>query len=305
MAALGEISRYFVSEVQSVTEARRRYQEENGEVVLVTELDEVVRVSSQVALSGVRYAASWFDKSAGEWQTVGYIDREEVLGLYDQRIQGGMGKVRHLAAPAEGAEALSGVARLYQALGLAKAIEADVMGAQVLAAGRSDAERGAVSGVHQAAGLSVERGRYASVLEELSDLGDAYRALKAEVTLGVTVEVEKGAEARDRAFSERIGRQVQAVLEGAGFVVAGEKGGYTVTVKTTQVREDYEAGIFVRCGVLLRIDGAGKTLFSYTRNYDRRGHRTLEGAYNRAALHIEDDLEAHLVGALLDTGIGE
>jgi hypothetical protein len=246
-----------------------------------TGLEEEVRVESRVELLGVRYAEAWFDTKAGEWQTVGYIDREEALGLYDQRIQAGMVRVRHLAAQAKGTEPLYGCAFLHQAAGFSKAIETDVLMAEVIAG----------------------RARSASVREELRGIGDAYQALRASVTLRMNAAAQ-GTE-DDRAFAERIGRRVQEVLEEAGFTFAagGAKARYTVTVGTTQAREEYEAGLFIRAALEIRIEGAGKPLFSYTKNYDRMGHRTLSGAYNRAALHIEKDLEAHLVGALLDSVI--
>jgi len=63
--------------------------------------------------------------------------------------------------------------------------------------------------------------------------------------------------------------------------------------------EEYtQTYIFVHSGITVRVEGKEKTIFSYSKNYERFGWKNLTGAYNGALMAIEDDLEENFISKL-------
>jgi hypothetical protein len=96
--------------------------------------------------------------------------------------------------------------------------------------------------------------------------------------------------------SGRVERRLAALLEDNGFVVASVPAMYTLNVRLTAEEETNNAGNFVTPGITLRLERDGKTLFSYSKNYERSGHRTsMNTAYTRAIMGVEKDLEENFI----------
>jgi hypothetical protein len=124
--------------------------------------------------------------------------------------------------------------------------------------------------------------KYSAHLTLIQSLRSQYRTKRD----GLTFSVDSGSE----DTTGRIGRKLQEILEGNGCTVSARNPLYTVSALLNMSEENLAAGIFVRSGITVRVERDGKALLSYSKNYDRAGHQTAEGAYSRAFLAIEDDL---------------
>jgi hypothetical protein len=133
-------------------------------------------------------------------------------------------------------------------------------------------------------------GKYMAYLNQIQDLRSAYRTVRDGLTFGVR------ANAADDG--ERITRFLEALLEDNGYVITSRNPQYSLVVRLTVTEEAYDTGMFVRPGIVIRLERNGKSLFSYSQNYDRYGHRSRDGAYNRAYIAIEKDLEENFMTKL-------
>jgi hypothetical protein len=94
---------------------------------------------------------------------------------------------------------------------------------------------------------------------------------------------------------ERIGRKLAQILEADGFTITNGNPAFLVNLNINDTEEDGQTNIFVRSNftITLETTRAWETLFSYSKNMPRAGHINLDGAYNRAWLNIEKDLDEH------------
>jgi hypothetical protein len=96
--------------------------------------------------------------------------------------------------------------------------------------------------------------------------------------------------------SGRVERKLAALFEDNGFVVTSVPAMYTVNARLTAEEETNNAGNFVTPGITVRVGRDGRTLFSYSKNYERSGHRTsMNTAYTRALMEVERDLEENFI----------
>ena len=69
-----------------------------------------------------------------------------------------------------------------------------------------------------------------------------------------------------------------------------------IPVEVTARREDNATGIFLYCGIVVNVTGGnGETVFSYSRNFPKKGARTESFAYQRAYQAIANELEATFI----------
>jgi hypothetical protein len=129
--------------------------------------------------------------------------------------------------------------------------------------------------------------KYAPHLTRIRDLRSSYRALRDSLTFGIKVDSPEN--------PERVERKLAELLELNDFTVTGRNPRYTITARITMTKEEYSAGTFIRPGIRLRVEQNGNALLSHNKNYDRYGHRSVETAYNRAFLAIEEDLETNFM----------
>lgn len=101
-SAAAAISRYFISEVRSVTGILESERQMNGvttETQLATTSE--ILVNSQTELFALRYAEAWFNEAGKQWETVAYIDRAEAWAIYEPRFQKQAETLRGLYQAAE------------------------------------------------------------------------------------------------------------------------------------------------------------------------------------------------------------
>lgn len=237
-----------------------------------TYVNENALISSEADFLGVRFAAPWQNPATQTWAALAYIDRKEAAGIYESKINANMAAIESLAADADREkEDFYGCSLLSQAVSIG-----NVTGELIQTAAAVDSGAAA---------------KYAPFLDRLRGVSSRYRTKRESLTFGVRV---SGGDS-----SGRIARKLKELFEQRGYVVNERTPRYRVSAALIMNEEDGSAYIFIRPGIQLGIEGAaGKVLFSYSKNYQKVGHQTIAGAYNRALLAIEQDLQENFMEEL-------
>jgi hypothetical protein len=272
-AAVSQVSMFFHTSAEVRKEAIREFNEavtnNTTEFSRKTYISENAVITSEQEFLGVRFTNPWQDQGRGVWVALAYIDRREAAHMYDSKIAVNMAAINSLAADAEAqTEALYAVSLLYRGLRLCDITEEFIRTAAV---------------VDSAAGR-----RYEANIAGIQALRSEYRVKKDGLNFAIRVNSPEN--------SGRVERRLAALLEDNGFVVAPAPAMYMLNVRLTAEEETNNAGNFVTPGITVRVERDGRTLFSYSRNYDRSGHRTsMNTAYTRAIMEVERDLEENFI----------
>jgi hypothetical protein len=266
--AISNLSFYFQTSVEIRNKMLVEYNEimKNGQ----TDFSQRVKViqsaiiSSQTEFLGIKFAPGYQD-GQGNFFALAYINRGEAIGIYDAKIQFNLALIQDLLDTAEkGNDPLSALGKLKKARGISRIHEEYAK---------------MVSVINPAAGR-----QYATtVLNTARRIQDITTVYRPRLTAAV---VYKAADAR-------IGRKLQEVMQGLGFTMTERNPAYIVTLTVSTAEETTPAILFVRSGVDVKITPVSQStvVFSYNRSLPRFGHATMEGAYGRAYLNIEKDLD--------------
>jgi hypothetical protein len=85
--ALGQISRFFATEIESQNTRIQRSREQNDVETSATERVSEIYVRSQTELFSVRYGEPWYNAAEKAWQTVAHIERDEAWVIYEPRAR--------------------------------------------------------------------------------------------------------------------------------------------------------------------------------------------------------------------------
>jgi hypothetical protein len=85
--ALGQISRFFASEIESQNTRIQRSREQNDAQTSTTERVSEIYVRSQTELFSVRYSEPWYNAAEKQWHIVAYIERDEAWVIYEPRAR--------------------------------------------------------------------------------------------------------------------------------------------------------------------------------------------------------------------------
>jgi hypothetical protein len=274
-AAVAKISLFFNTKTEVRNEAIREFNEavtnNTTNFSKKTYISESAVVRSEEEFLGVRFAAPYHDQNRRTWAALAYIDRMEAAQIYDSKITANMASINALAEDAgRDTEALYVCGLLFRGLRIADITEEYIKTAAVV-----DPQ---------------STGKYAKYITQIQNLRSSYRTRRDGLTFTVT------ANAPDETM--RVERKLQELLEDNGYIITARNPQYTVSIRLTMTEENPEAGLFVRSGIIVRIERGGKALFSYSKNYQRYGHNTREGAYNRAFMAIEKDLDENFISKL-------
>lgn len=272
-AAVAAVSMFFNTKTEVRNEMIREFNEaaagSDTEFSKKTYIVEGAQVRSSEELLGLHFAQSWHDAKRGQWAALAYIDRQEAAAMYDSKIQAAMRTITALAADAAGeAEPLYGCALLYRGLRLAGLAEELIKSASLV--------------------TPPSTGKYTASLAAIQQLRSDYRRQRDGLVFTVRVEGPD--------FQGRIERKLAELLEANGYVVAPNGGAYSLAARLAMPEETLAAGVFVRPGIAIRVEREGRSFFSYNKNYQRFGQRTVEGAHSRALAAIEQDLEENFIG---------
>jgi hypothetical protein len=272
-AAVTQVSMFFNTSTDIRKDAIREFNEtvSGGEADFTkkTYISENAVITSETEFLGIRFANPWRDQSRGVWAALAYIDRREAAQMYDSKIAANMAAINALAADADlETEDLYAAGLLNRALRIC-----DITGEYIKTATVVDSGAGKKYEAHTA---------------KIQAVRSEYRAKRDGLSFAVTVRSPEG--------SGRIDRKLGALLEDSGFTVAPARAMYALNARLTAEEETNNAGNFVTPGISIRVEREGKTLFSYSRNYERSGHRTsMNTAYTRALMEVEKDLEENFI----------
>jgi hypothetical protein len=269
------VSLFFNTKTEVRNEAIREFNEavtnNTTDFSKKTYISENAVVRSEEEFLGVRFASPYYDQGRRTWTTLAYIDKREAAQIYDSKITTNMAGINALIDDANReTEPLYVCGLLFRGLRIADITEEYIKTAAVVD--------------------PRSTGKYTQYITQIQNLRASYRTRRDGLTFTVT------ANAADE--TGRIERTVQELLEDNGYIITAGNPQYAVSIRLTMTEENLEAGIFVRSGIAVRIERNGRALFSYSKNYQRHGHQTLDGAYNRAFMAIEQDLEENFVTKL-------
>jgi hypothetical protein len=273
-AAVAGIAFFFSTSTEVRNEAIREFNEavvnNTTDFSKKTYVSESAVITSDADFLGVRFASPWENVRARSWAALAYIDRQEASAIYDSKISANAAALTALSGDAaREQESFYACSLLYRAIRIAGLTEEFIKTAAVLD--------------------SAAARKYEEVLSLINKIRSDYRSKREGLSFGIIVEGDRNG---------RIQRKLGELLEQNGYVISRRNPPYTVAVSLSLAEETLPSGLFIRAGLSVRIERGKKTLFSYSKNYNRYGHTTLDGAYNRALLAVERDLEENFIAKL-------
>jgi hypothetical protein len=274
-AAAAGVSLFFNTTTQVRNEAIREFNQAvsgaASELSKKTYITEQALIRSEEEFLGLQFADPWYDQGRGVWAALAYINRREAARIYMSRIGANMEALRAIAADVEGeTEPLYACGLLSRAASVGALTEELIKTAVVVDNSAS----------------------YAADLALIQELRSAYRSRRAGLSFDISVTSPES--------PGRLERKLQQLLETIGASVSPRNPLYTVSAVLSADEGANAAGHYVRLGLSIRIErngaASGAALFSYGKNYDRFNNlSSLSGAYNRAFLAIEKDLEENFI----------
>jgi hypothetical protein len=271
-AAVAGVSLFFNTSTQIRNEAIREFNEiisgGTADLSKKTYISENAVIRSEEEFLGVRFADPFHDEGRGRWAVLAYIDMREAAGIYASKIAANMAALRALSADgAAETEPIYACSLLGRAVRIGDLTEEYIKTAVVV-----DPQARAV---------------YAEDITAINEVRSAYRAARTGLTFGVSVTSPEN--------SGRIGRKLQQLLESRGYPVTARNPRYTVSAVLSAEEGATATGFYVRPGLTVTI-GEEEALFSYGKSYSRFANLgSIAGAYNRALLAIERDLEENFI----------
>ncbi|MDR1220447.1 MAG: hypothetical protein LBK73_12670 [Treponema sp.] len=269
--ALSNIAMFFKTSIRAQNELFTEYNESVSGKGKQTNRNSLMRnqavITSEAEFLGVRFASPWYNEQSGTWVALGYIDIEEALQIYRNRIETNHNSLiqRLLTAYEQEEELLYKVEYLRGAVATAKIIEEDIRALSIL----------------------NSSGQFAEVLAHTREAVAAYNAYRTKITFGVHIDGDRDG---------LIGRKLFSILESAGYICDPRNAAYIIHGDITTSEETLPAGYFVRASITLQLFGGnGAVLYSYSKNYSRKGAKSWEAAYGSAFKGIADDLSRNFI----------
>jgi hypothetical protein len=273
-AAVAGVSLFFNTSTEIRNEAIREFNQTiigaASDLSKKTSLNEHAVIRSEEEFLGIRFAEPWHDQTQGVWVALAYIDKREAAKIYGSRIAANMETLRAIADDIQGEmEPLYACGLLGKAVRIGALTEELIKTAVVIDASVS----------------------YSADLVLIEELRSAYRSRRAGLSFGIRVTSPES--------SGRVERKLQQLLEGIGAAVSASNPLYMVSATLSAEEGTTTAGYVVRPGLTIRIERVGQAVFSYGKSYNRfTGLNSIGGAYNRALLAIEKDLEENFIAQL-------
>jgi len=267
-AALAGVSLFFNTRAEVRNEVIREFNEavinDTTDFSKKTYINENAVIRSEEEFLGVRFAQPYYEEKRQIWAALAYIDKAEASRTYESKITINMASINAMAEDAaQTTEPFYASGLLFRALRIADITQEYIKTAAVIDPSST--------------------ARYSNNLNQIQNIRSQYRKKRDGLTFSIN--------SNDTDSTGRIERKLQELLEANGCAVTVRNPLYEVSVRLNMTEENMDAGIFIRSGITVRIEREGNALFSYSKNYQRYGHQTRNGAYNRALMAIEKDLE--------------
>ncbi len=266
-AALASISLYFQTTTEVCNDLLKRYNEtERGDEYSVfknTQISEKARVTSQSEFFGVQFAQGFIvDK---KFTTLAFIERDGAFEVYSQRIKLNEATMRSLLLLAEDYNnPLFGYEAASLGLPVAELTKELVKMARLV--------------------KKVSPSYFAETEILFERIKNAYNISKSNLIFKIDVEND---------YEEMILRTLSDLLEDNGYAVSQKNGVCLLPVKVTVDKTETSAGVFLYCGLSVNVaTGTGDVIFSYSRNFPKKGAPSEAMAYRRAYQEISRELQA-------------
>jgi hypothetical protein len=263
--ALAQMSRFFQTTVDDTQELLYTYEKTLSGPAENTALSQKAIVASEADFFGVRFAETYFEKS-GNVRVLAYIDREDVLEVYDMRIAACLTRVNELLNRYENSpHPMAAIPRLREARESAALAEKLVGIAVLVNPSASDHYRGI--------GAAIPR------------VDAAIDANKVRLTTSVSI--------NDERFRSLAHRATEAV-KNEGFAIVGNGGVYTLEIIVTPNESKGANNFIVEPEVAIVFKARdGSPVVSWRKAYAAVRHpHSIDDAIGRALRTIAQNINA-------------
>lgn len=231
-----------------------------------TSINEKSIITSNAEFFGVQFAQGFF--TDGLYATLAFIDREGAFAVYEQRIKNNSSIIKSLLLIAED---YNNPIYGYEAAKLALSL-AD-MNVQLLKMARL--VKNVVGNYFDEDNNLIER------------VYTAYEINKKNRIFYISVSND---------YQGMIYRTVSNLLESYGYNISKVNGICKIPVEISVTKEKTDIAVFLYCGIVVNMTtDAGDVIFSYSRNFGKKGGKTEDTAYKRAFLEIENELKSTFI----------
>ena len=273
-AAIADISLYFDTKTDVVTLAVKK----TAQVVVDDKsffennqsLTQATTVSSNAEFFCVKFTEPWYDKKAGKYSVLGYINKKEAAQIYTARINALMDAINSYRAYAKKEkEPFLGMLALHKATVISSLAEKYIHNEMII--------------------YPSESAKFQKDLTTIALLPAEQNELKKQVTFVISMNQKE--KRFDPVFST-----VASILEKRGYALSVSGANHRIIIDVSCAEEKYDAGEFVRPSVdVLILNAAGEGLYTYSKAHPRTGGKTLDQAYTRAISKVTQDLEENFL----------
>ncbi|MGP1457741.1 MAG: hypothetical protein ACTTKL_00290 [Treponema sp.] len=209
-----------------------------------------------------------FCDSAGSWHVCAFINKGEAAKVCAADLESGIQKAKKSFTVNQNSgatiSAFSGFANVQASL--AK-LEKTAETLTVLDSSRGAALRAQMDELH-------------------SECAAAMRKIKPRLSFRIKIEND---------LDEMLATVLSEVLESEGFVCSNAAN-LVIAGKVVLSKSENDVGVFARPSLTLKIQNQqGESLYSYSRQYKKWGHKTEDGAARKAFAEVEKDLRANFM----------
>lgn len=274
--AITSISMFFKTKAKVFNQAAQSYnQMENlkkDSVTKTSTLDQKIAISSESEFFGVEFSEPFYNVKEKKYYILAYINRENASLIYENKIESLLNCYTDLAKSIVNEKEPLYICFFYKKIKLiSELLDALIENLILVDSSRSD--------------------KYEKQKKQVFELLNQYSDYNKNINF--KIEYING----DKRFSS-VATCISSILENNGFVVNYKKADYDYVVSFDLLfqEEVYETGSYVRSNIQISILNEKKELVeSYSKNYPRYTHSTLDLSYARAVFKIQEDLEENFL----------
>ena len=268
--ALNQIAMYFETKTQSITESVENASQfisgEDESFFDSKEMQVVTKVESAADFFCLNFTDVYHDEKHDKYFVMAYIDKKDAALIYESRINAlltAMHGYKNYSETEE--EKFLASNALHKAIALGEFCERYIKAENTIYPADSE--------------------KYQRSLEEIAELEVRYTALKKNISFAISMNLT------EQRYAPIVST-ISSTLEKRGFVYSPENAAYSVNVTISALEETYDAGVFVRPSLVICIvDKSGKSVYTYSKAFNRMGAKTLEMTYTRVVNKLKSDIE--------------
>lgn len=265
-AAVSALALSFNTKIKSRTEAMKNMaliQKDNDEFFSAQSFSQVVNVESDAEFLCSKFDEPYFDKKNQKFYAIAFIDRQEAFGIYKERITHLMNLIKKLyGQAASDSDTFRSVSACQKALSLSELAKLYIQNSSVLIPSESERYRDDYELMEKTAELLLQKRSHMS----FSLVSNDSRCTPLE-------------------------NHLASLLEEKGFCITDKEPEYCIEIKVDFSEEHMQAGEFVRPSIRIQMKNSENiSVKSYSKSYPRYGAKSMDMAYTRSILKIQEDL---------------